>query len=473
VTNRDLLTKVIVPIASAAGIAGGTHVLGKLNTKRLMRVADKQIAEMEAEHPLLRTLPHDAKRKAYAAIVRHAPRMAHDPYVGGELMLDLVRGGRRVAALRDAATVPAQPRARNIIHDSIRHAHGELAGEVAQRAINKIAHTETHMKTAALKDIVSGIRGSLGSATAAIGNKWNSLDERTRDKVISAGLPVASSAAAALTSYAVPAAVEAVRASRIRANRDKYLEEMKKVHPDMRTINDQDLHIAYNSIAQHTPDVLKDPLLGGQTLKQMAQFRMANVQALNEISRLRGIKPLDNAIMNATGMLSQGLVDSGKSYLAHTGDVARAAAEQARHADNIKQKEDDRKLRRSEYTLKRSDSEQRDSQVADELALNRAKLEAEIGHKREELDFKRTVEELKATVQSLQMAPRTVETAQFVHNPNTGKDEWQTSEIKRDTLYDPDALKLWNTTISNAANASTNSKQTAYSAPALTFKKRK
>ena len=446
-------------------------MLGKLNARRLLRAADKQIAEMEAEHPSLRSLPHEDKRKAYAAIVRHAPRMARDPYVGGELMLDLVRGGRRVAALRDAATVPAPPMARSIIQDSIRHAHGELAGEAARRAINKIAHTETHMKTAGLKDIVNGIRGSLGSATAAIGNKWNSLDEKTRDKVISAGLPVASSAAAALTSYAVPAAVEAVRASRIRANRDKYLEEMKKVHPDMRTINDQDLHIAYNSIAQHTPDVLKDPLLGGQTLKQMAQFRMANVQALNEISRLRGIKPLDNAIMNATGMLSQGMVDSSKSYLAHTGDVARAAAEQARHVDNMKQKENDRKLRGYQYALQKQDSEQRDAQAADAVALERAKIDAEMGYKREELDRKNTVEELKATIEALKIAPRTTETSRW--DPYTGT--WDTDKVRADTFYDQKAHNLFDAAVASAANTSSTGSRTIYSAPQPTFvaKKRK
>lgn len=446
-------------------------MLGKLNARRLLRAADKQIAEMEAEHPSLRSLPHEDKRKAYAAIVRHAPRMARDPYVGGELMLDLVRGGRRVAALRDAATVPAPPMARSIIQDSIRHAHGELAGEAARRAINKIAHTETHMKTAGLKDIVNGIRGSLGSATAAIGNKWNSLDEKTRDKVISAGLPVASSAAAALTSYAVPAAVEAVRASRIRANRDKYLEEMKKVHPDMRTINDQDLHIAYNSIAQHTPDVLKDPLLGGQTLKQMAQFRMANVQALNEISRLRGIKPLDNAIMNATGMLSQGMVDSSKSYLAHTGDVARAAAEQARHVDNMKQKENDRKLRGYQYALQKQDSEQRDAQAADAVALERAKIDAEMGYKREELDRKNTVEELKATIEALKIAPRTTETSRW--DPYTGT--WDTDKVRADTFYDQKAHNLFDAAVASAANTSSTGNRTIYSAPQPTFvaKKRK
>lgn len=119
--------------------------------------------------------------------------------------------------------------------------------------------------------------------------------------------PVASGMATAALSYGVPSAIQAVKASRIRANRDKYIQNMKNVHPDMKEIPTGDLHIAYNSMAMHTPDILKDPLLGGQTLKRMARHRMADVNSLNEIGRLRGTNPLDQALNNATQALATGV----------------------------------------------------------------------------------------------------------------------------------------------------------------------
>ena len=75
----------------------------------------------------------------------------------------------------------------------------------------------------------------------------------------------------------------------------------------MKEIPKGDLHIAYNSMAIHTPEVLKDPLMGGQTLKRMARHRMADVNALNEISRLRGTNPLDQALTSATQAFATGV----------------------------------------------------------------------------------------------------------------------------------------------------------------------
>jgi hypothetical protein len=143
------------------------------------------------------------------------------------------------------------------------------------------------------------------SAVAAVFQR--TADSIGVEKIAFDWSPVAGAVGAAAVTYAIPAAVQAVREAKIRANRDKYIEEMKKVHPDMRSIPTQDLHVAYNSMAQHTPDVLTDPLLGGQTLKQMAQFRMANVSALNEISRLRGQRPLDAALGDSTKALASGV----------------------------------------------------------------------------------------------------------------------------------------------------------------------
>ena len=100
--------------------------------------------------------------------------------------------------------------------------------------------------------------------------------------------PIAAGAAAAGVSYALPAAIEAMQNARVRNNKEEYIRAMKKVHPDLKELAKEDIDVAYNSLAQHTPDVLRDPLLGGQTLKQFAKYRMADVKTLGEISKLRG-----------------------------------------------------------------------------------------------------------------------------------------------------------------------------------------
>tara|TARA_B100000214_G_C23972174_1_gene630759 strand:+ start:2413 stop:3558 length:1146 start_codon:yes stop_codon:yes gene_type:complete len=169
--------------------------------------------------------------------------------------------------------------------------------------------------------------------------------------------PVAAGAASAALSYGVPAAVEAVRASRIRSNRDKYIANMKKVHPDMKEIPKNDLHIAYNSMAIHTPDVLRDPLMGGQTLKRMARHRMADVNALNEISRLRGTRPLDQALQTATQAFATG-VGTGITEI-RTQQKADADAAYRTKMDNLRIQMDREKMKLEKdkfgYTQRKDD----------------------------------------------------------------------------------------------------------------------
>ena len=123
--------------------------------------------------------------------------------------------------------------------------------------------------------------------------------------------PIAAGAAAAGVSYALPAAIEAMQNARVRNNKDDYIRAMKKVHPDLRELAKEDIDVAYNSLAQHTPDVLRDPLLGGQTLKQFAKYRMADVKTLGEISKLRGDRSHLEA-SNPVDYLSEGIKRSGR-----------------------------------------------------------------------------------------------------------------------------------------------------------------
>lgn len=312
---------------TGAALAGGTYLFNKaLSAADEAHATSNRVVYANAmleEHPKLRDLPRDDFKKAYNSVEAYAPEFLEDPYIGGELVYNVATKPNRLAALKDARAL------------------SQLVGDSDERELTKSLGSEL-------------IRAAVGSAMKKEGSMRYLSDEQrlavigraqdTIEKFASAPTtvpaapgvmstllaPTLGALAAAGVAYAVPAAVEAVQNMKIRANRDKYLAEMKKVHPDMRSISDSDLHIAYNSIAQHTPDVLKDPLLGGQTLKQMAQFRMANVQSLNEISRLRGQRPLDVALQTSTQFLAQGAADVAKAYTQQRVEDARNRIQQAR-----------------------------------------------------------------------------------------------------------------------------------------------
>jgi hypothetical protein len=138
------------------------------------------------------------------------------------------------------------------------------------------------------------------------------LSETTRAFVT----PMVAGVAAGSVAYGLPAALDKVRDVRIRRNRDKYITAMKDVHPDLRGMNKKDLHIAYNSLAMHSPHVLRDPLLGGQELLRMSKYRQADVNSLNEINKLRGNSMREQGCMNATNFVAGGITEGFKGYQA-------------------------------------------------------------------------------------------------------------------------------------------------------------
>ena len=173
-------------------------------------------------------------------------------------------------------------------------------------AVSDVLGIEQEKVAISMAGVKSGIKNLSDKAVNRVGNMSDA------EKAVF--FPVAAGAASAAVSYGVPAAIEAVKGAKIRVNKNKYIKQMKKVHPELRNMPKEDLEIAYNSIAMHTPHILKDPLLGGQTLKQFAKFRMADVTQLNEISRLRGTRPLDQAMFNATEALSRGVREGISGY---------------------------------------------------------------------------------------------------------------------------------------------------------------
>lgn len=128
--------------------------------------------------------------------------------------------------------------------------------------------------------------------------------------------PIVGGIAAGGVAYGLPAALDKIREVRVQRNRDSYITAMKDVHPDLKGIPKKDLHIAYNSLAMHSPHVLRDPLLGGQELLRMSRYRQADINSLNEMNKLRGNNMMDQAFMNATNMVSSGIAEGFKGYQA-------------------------------------------------------------------------------------------------------------------------------------------------------------
>jgi hypothetical protein len=128
--------------------------------------------------------------------------------------------------------------------------------------------------------------------------------------------PLVGGVAAGAVAYGLPAALDKVRSVRVRRNRDKYITSMKDVHPDLKGVPKKDLHVAYNSMAIHSPHVLRDPLLGGQELLRMSKYRQANIATLNEMNKLRDNSMMDQAFLNATNLVAGGVGEGFKGYQA-------------------------------------------------------------------------------------------------------------------------------------------------------------
>lgn len=98
---------------------------------------------------------------------------------------------------------------------------------------------------------------------------------------------IGGTAAAAVT-YGIPKLFDAISAARVRSNKQKNLNAMKQVHPELRMMSERSLDIAYNSLAIHSPSVLEDPLVGGQMIRDIAQRGSMDINQLKTVSQLRG-----------------------------------------------------------------------------------------------------------------------------------------------------------------------------------------
>lgn len=127
---------------------------------------------------------------------------------------------------------------------------------------------------------------------------------------------LAGSTAGAAVAYGVPAAIGAIRNSRIRANRDKLLRAMMSAHPEIRNYSKRDIDLVYNSLSQHAPRMLEDPLLGGQVmLDALQRGNRMDISTLGNVSKLTGGSGLSEHEADATKMFAEGMGEGAKSYV--------------------------------------------------------------------------------------------------------------------------------------------------------------
>lgn len=115
--------------------------------------------------------------------------------------------------------------------------------------------------------------------------------------------------ASAAVAYGLPAALSSIKDARVRADRDKLIQRMMAANPELRNYPRRDIDLVFNSLAIHAPDVLKDPLVGGQIMEDaLRRGNRMDIGALNNISRLgggSGLKTHEQAAINElTGSVS-------------------------------------------------------------------------------------------------------------------------------------------------------------------------
>jgi hypothetical protein len=116
------------------------------------------------------------------------------------------------------------------------------------------------------------------------------------------------SMAGAAVAYGVPAAVQGLRNARVRANKDKLIEQMKRANPEIRNYSKRDIDLVYNSLAMHAPRVLEDPLLGSQVMADaLRRGNNMDIGALSNVSKLTGGSGLQEHERDAVGVLSGGV----------------------------------------------------------------------------------------------------------------------------------------------------------------------
>ncbi len=167
------------------------------------------------------------------------------------------------------------------------------------------------------RDVHHRVRGALeGLEKISAAGATNAGAEAAKTFAIALG----GSAAGAAVAYGMPAAINAVREAKLRSNRDKYLKNMMSVHPELRNYARRDVDIVYNSMAMHSPKLLRDPLVGGQImLDSLTRGRRMDIGTLSNVSKLTGGTGLDQGTTKAIDIISSGTQSAVKGAFGKKG----------------------------------------------------------------------------------------------------------------------------------------------------------
>jgi len=112
------------------------------------------------------------------------------------------------------------------------------------------------------------------------------------------GLAAAATAGGALT-YAAISGYPGVRNS---VMKDRNIAKMMAVHPDLRDHDKQMVSLAYDSVSRMAPDVVSDPLMGGQFIKDIALRRTVDLSGMKTLHDMhKGDSTMAKQLMNNVG----------------------------------------------------------------------------------------------------------------------------------------------------------------------------
>lgn len=122
--------------------------------------------------------------------------------------------------------------------------------------------------------------------------------------------------ASAAVAYGLPAALSSIKDARVRANRDVLLRKMMAANPELKNYSRRDIDLVFDSLAMHAPDILKDPLVGGQVMEDaLRRGNRMDIGALNNVGKLGGGSGLRSHEQAAIDQITGTVRDTGKSIV--------------------------------------------------------------------------------------------------------------------------------------------------------------
>lgn len=151
------------------------------------------------------------------------------------------------------------------------------------------------------------------------------LEKQASDAGSAFMMTLAGGMAGSAVAYGVPAAIQGIRNARIKRNKKKNMEGFIYAHPEIRNYSKRDIDLVYNSMAMHTPNLLADPLLGGQMmLDALRRGTHMDVNQLSNVSKLTGGSGLREHEQAAVDVFARGAGEAQKAYARDKFDRVKA-----------------------------------------------------------------------------------------------------------------------------------------------------